>query len=252
MLEGSSEGRRGGGRRTDARGSVTVLGGRRRRPPQGDRLDQLAWRYCGAPVDGAIACANGLADRRSSRVACSRSGSTDGSHAGDTRGVDEIELGGRPSRKDAHTLTRATCCAGSSSRRFAARVRRRRRSRGAGERRRSDAAADDHAQELSRRRASTCNHGPAMPRAMRWRGARACTRTSQATLPRSRATEGLALTVEAGEPGPVWPRLLKHRHDDPPSHAPRRRDRTALRSATHAALLHRRRDRRAARAHARR
>jgi len=46
----------------------------------------------------------------------------------------------------------------------------------------------------------------------------ACTRRTfvQATLPEvARAlTEGLALTVEAGEPGPVWPRLLKHRHDD--------------------------------------
>ena len=46
----------------------------------------------------------------------------------------------------------------------------------------------------------------------------ACTKKTfvQVTLPEvARAlTEGFALSVEANDPGPVWPRLLKHRHDD--------------------------------------
>lgn len=38
----------------------------------------------------------------------------------------------------------------------------------------------------------------------------------QVTLPEvaRTLTETLGLTVEAADPGPVWPRLLKHRHDD--------------------------------------
>jgi uncharacterized protein involved in type VI secretion and phage assembly len=141
-----------------------------------------------------------------------------------------VELGGQPvPEADARTLTRATvlrtaCEPALCELEFAdadEEVSARARAAGATLRLTADSqelfrgdvvAVDDHL-------------GPGHARRLRVRArdtlARvraACTRRTfvQATLPEvARAlTEGFALTVDAGDPGPVWPRLLKHRHDD--------------------------------------